>query len=412
MTKRRSRGDGGLHWDDTRKRWIATASLGHDPSGRRIVKRGSGKTKTEAKAKLKEVLRDYEDGLAIAPGDYTVAAAVRNWLTFGLAGRDAATVAANTILCNTHVIPALGARKLRDLSADDVDKWLAKKARTLSTRTLQGIHSCLNRSIKRAMARDKVKRNVVSLCAVPTGQPGRPSKALTLAQAEAVLAAAEGTRMYAYVVLSLLTGARTEELRALTWDHVDLSGNPDSDPPVPPHIAVWRSVRAGGDTKTRKSRRTLALAARCVAALQHQRRQQDRDREIAGTAWQEHGLVFASKVGTPLDPSHVRRDFRAAIRDAGGLNPADWTPRELRHSFVSLLSDDGTPLEEISRLVGHSSTAVTELVYRKQIRPVVQTGAVAMDRIFRGLTPAPGTTPVVDPPDTSGRVDGSRRRRT
>ena len=54
------------------------------------------------------------------------------------------------------------------------------------------------------------------------------------------------------------------------------------------------------------------------------------------------------------------------------------------HSFVSLLSDNGIPLEEISRLVGHSSTAVTEAVYRKQIRPVLQGGAVAMDRIFRG----------------------------
>jgi hypothetical protein len=49
---------------------------------------------------------------------------------------------------------------------------------------------------------------------------------------------------------------------------------------------------------------------------------------------------------------------------------------------VSLLSDSGVPLEEISRLVGHSSTAVTELVYRKQIRPVLQAGAVAMDQIF------------------------------
>jgi integrase len=60
----------------------------------------------------------------------------------------------------------------------------------------------------------------------------------------------------------------------------------------------------------------------------------------------------------------------------------EWTPRELRHSFVSLLSDSGTPIEEISRLIGHKSTAVTELVYRKQIRPVVQSGADAMDRIF------------------------------
>jgi hypothetical protein len=84
----------------------------------------------------------------------------------------------------------------------------------------------------------------------------------------------------------------------------------------------------------------------------------------------------------PLDPSHVRRDFRNAIKAAKGVNAADWTPRELRHSFVSLLSDSGVPLEEISRLVGYSSTAVTELVYRKQIRPVMQVGAVTMDRVF------------------------------
>jgi integrase len=60
----------------------------------------------------------------------------------------------------------------------------------------------------------------------------------------------------------------------------------------------------------------------------------------------------------------------------------EWTPRELRHSLVSLLSDSGIPGEEISRLVGHKSTGVTELVYRKQIRSVLQSGADVMDRIF------------------------------
>jgi len=133
MPARRSRGDGGLHWDAARQRWIATASLGYDPSGKRVIKRGSGKTKTEAKAKLKEVLRDYEDGLAIAPDGYTVAQAVTDWLAHGLNGRDRDTIITCTILCQTHIIPALGARKLRDLRAEDVDKWLAAKARTLST---------------------------------------------------------------------------------------------------------------------------------------------------------------------------------------------------------------------------------------------------------------------------------------
>jgi hypothetical protein len=47
-----------------------------------------------------------------------------------------------------------------------------------------------------------------------------------------------------------------------------------------------------------------------------------------------------------------------------------------------LMSDDGMPIEHIARLVGHTSTAVTETVYRQQIRPVIVQGAEAMDRIF------------------------------
>ena len=45
------------------------------------------------------------------------------------------------------------------------------------------------------------------------------------------------------------------------------------------------------------------------------------------------------------------RGFRR-VADAAGLTGKDWTPRELRHSFVSLLSDSGVPVEQISRLVG------------------------------------------------------------
>jgi integrase len=385
MTKRRSRGDGGLHWDEGRQRWIATITVGYDGRGKRIVRKASDKTKGGALAKLKENLRDHEDGLAIGPQNYTVAEAVQNWLEFGLSHRDPATAKKCRILAAKHIIPALGARKLRELSADDVDRWLAAKAKALSTDTLRQIRSILKRSVSRAQARDKVKRNVVLLCDVPTGRDGRPSKAFILDQAEAVLNAAVGTAMYAYIVLSILIGARTEELRALTWDHVDLEGDPNASPPVPPSIMVWRSVRAGGETKTKKSRRTLGLPKRCVDALKFHREFQEKQRKAAGTAWQEHGLVFASSAGTERNANNVLRSFRAIVAKTS-LTADDWTPREMRHSFVSLLSDSGVPVENIARLVGHAGgSEVTETVYRKQIRPVLLEGAEAMDRIFAGL---------------------------
>jgi integrase len=93
--------------------------------------------------------------------------------------------------------------------------------------------------------------------------------------------------------------------------------------------------------------------------------------------------VFPSRAGTPADASHVRRSFRTVVATAG-LDPHAWTPRELRHSFVSPLSDADVPIEQISRLVGHSSSTMTETIYRKQIRPVIVHGADVMDRIFPG----------------------------
>lgn len=384
MTARRGRGEGGLRWDTARARWIAEVTIGYTPAGKRIVRKSSGRTKTAAKDKLKAILRERDDGVILAPGTgYTVAHAVGDWLaSYAGSGRATNTLRTARVLVDNHLLPDLGARKLVELTADEVDSWLAAKSATMVTSTLRTLMSILRRAITRAQARDRVKRNVVLLCDCPVGKShGRVSKALTMAQAQSVLSAAERSGMRGYIVVALLTGARTEELRALSWDHVELDGDPGASPPVPPHLKVWRSVRAGGDTKTRKSRRSLALPRRAVDALRAHQTAQDAARAAAGTRWREHGLVFPTTVGTAQDDANVRREFRRVIA-AAGLVATHWTPRELRHSFVSLLSDSGMPLEQISRLVGHSGTSVTELVYRKQIRPVVEHGAVAMDRLF------------------------------
>ncbi len=101
----------------------------------------------------------------------------------------------------------------------------------------------------------------------------------------------------------------------------------------------------------------------------------------SGCQLEEFDLVFSTTTGSPLDPANVRRAFRRVVA-AAGMNPMAWTPRELRHSFVSLLSSSGMPIEDIAHLVGHANTRVTELVYRKELRPVLTRGAVAMDVLF------------------------------
>ena len=380
--KRRGYGEDGIYFDhrgDCRDiahhktcsgRWRGVVSLGFDANGKRIRKKVSGQTRTEVKGKLKDLHSELDAGVRTVQG-YTVEAAVADWLAEGLPGRAVKTVEVYRDALRP-VLAAAGRIPLRDLTVQDVRAALAKMAVTHSTPTLQKAHNCLTRALRHAEGRDLVRRNVSALVDTPRGREGRPSQALTLEQAASLLETAENSRLHAYIVLCLLTGVRSEEARALTWDHVDLDART---------ISVWRWVRAHGDTKTVRSRRTLRIPQIAVEALQTQLRRQADERSTAGELWQEHGLVFTTTVGTPYESHNLRRDFRR-VTAAAGLG-ARWVPKELRTSFVSMMSYQGVPVEEIARLAGHASSRTTEVVYRRELRPVITTGAEVMDQIFQ-----------------------------
>jgi integrase len=385
--QRRGHGEDSIYWDSSKHRYIGAVSLGFAPAGTRIRKKVTGRTKAEVRSKLRELHQEVDSGLRPRHA-YTINDTFDDWLAHGLDGVSARTVT----LYKGTIVPLLreqlGAAKLRGLTAGDVQDALTAIAARMSTRTVQISRNVLVRAIRQAERDGLTARNVAALVKPPKGQrAGRPSKSLTLEQATALMEAAQGTRLEAYITLSLLAGLRTEEARALLWSHVVAWAGGQWQPVIEagfdhPQLAVfvWRSERAGGDTKTPRSRRTLALAHRCAAALREQKIRQSADRLAAGQLWQDHNLVFASTVGTPLDDHNIRRQFRK-ITQAAGLGNT-WVPRELRHTFVSLLSAHGVPVESIALLAGHNQTATTELVYRHQIVPALTRGAEIMDEIF------------------------------
>lgn len=369
--QRRLRGEGGVYWNKARQRYVATRVVGYDDRGVAIRKSGAGKSKSAALEALKRRVREYERGLAAGAERTTVGDAVSDWLLYGQGKADDQTVKTREYNA-AHVIDGIGDILLRRLTAKHVEKLLAGLVDDHSTRTIADIKAVLNNAVKRAMARDLVERNVVELVVSPKGRTGRKSKSLTEKQALDVLLLTKGHWMYPYIVVSMLVGIRTEEMRALEWDRVDLEGDP-------PTIAVWRSVRKSGDTKTEKSRRTLAVPELAAKALRIRRREQEADRARAGKAWQTTGLVFTTALGTGLDAANVRRALRSALKQVPSVDPKDWTPRELRHSFVSLMSATGAAVEKISDVVGHSDTSTTERIYRHQLRPVIEEGATHMN---------------------------------
>jgi integrase len=381
-TRRRGHGEDAIYLDTAKNRYVGAVSLGFGPDGKRVRRKVYGRTKQDVRDKLKALHAELDRGLRTSP-TYTVQQAVDDWLGGGLPGRSERTRSVYRE-ATAPLLEHIGSKPLRELTAGDVRAGLEALSGRLSTRYLQIARASLARALRYAEAHDLVGRNVATLVDPPKGRVGRPSRSFTLDQARALVEAAQDSRLNAYFVLSLTVGIRTEEARDLRWDHVDLEGDPGADPPVPPSVAVWRSVRDGGDTKTPKSRRTLGLPQTAVQALKEHRKRQAEDRLAAGALWQDHGLVFASAVGTPLDAANVRREFRKITGEAG--LGGGWAPRDLRHTFVSLMSAGGVPVEEIARLAGHNRTATTELVYRHELRPVITTGAEVMDRILSSST--------------------------
>jgi hypothetical protein len=269
MTTRRRRGEDGISFehrgpcrDPARHRhcpglWRGEFTLGYTDDGTRTRRKVSGKTKTAVVDKLRQLHHELDKGIVPKAGyaNYTVRQAAEDWLANGLDGRSAKTVKKNQNVLEP-ILKVIGTRKLRQLTAADVRQALATMAATYSSAAVTMGHLALKRAIRHAEANDLVARNVANLADTPKGQQGRPSKSLTLQQAVAVITAAEtlpvmelrpglkdvrrpAALMYAYIVLSLLVGVRTEEARALRWDHVDLDGDPGADPPVPPHVALW-----------------------------------------------------------------------------------------------------------------------------------------------------------------------------
>jgi integrase len=410
MNARRRRGEDGISFehrgpcsDPQRHRhcpglWRGEITLGYTGDGKRSRRKVSGTTKAAVIDKLRDLHNQLDKGITPKAGytHYTLRQAADDWLAHGLEGRSPKTIKKNENVLEP-ILTVIGTKKLRDLAAVDVRKALATMAADYSTAAVSMGHLALKRAIRHAEANDLVSRNVATLADTPKGQQGRPSKSLTLDQASAVIAAARtlpelelhpglkdvrrpAALMHAYIVLSLLVGVRTEEARALRWQHVDLDGDPAATPPVPPHVAVWRSVRAHGETKTERSRRTLGLPEAAVQALHAWADYQPGDRLAAGEKWQDTGLVFTTDHGAALDAGNVRKMFKRVCAEAGIGD--SWTPRELRTSFVSLMSHRGVSIEEIARLVGHASTRTTEIVYRRELRPVITTGAEIMDQLF------------------------------
>jgi integrase len=134
------------------------------------------------------------------------------------------------------------------------------------------------------------------------------------------------------------------------------------------------------DPKTDTSHRVLPLPRVLAQALQAHRRRQDNQRVIAGDDWKEHGLVFTTSLGTPIEPRGLVRHFKQVLKLAG--LPETTRFHDLRHACATLLIAQGVHPRVVMEILGHSNISITMNTYAHVLPQVSRDAADKLDALL------------------------------
>lgn len=278
--------------------------------------------------------------------------------------------------CRTHIIPEIGRHPVARLTPQNVELFLAGRvAAGSSPRTVQHLRAILRAALNDAMKWGRVMRNAAALVDGPR-VPETEVRPLTPAEARGVLDAMRGDRLEALYSVALAMGLRQGEALALRWDDIDFAAGT---------LTVSASMdRSGGtpvrtETKTRRSRRTLALPDFAAVALRAHRGRQLEERLAAGVEWEDHGLVFSRRDGRPLLGVNVTRDFQRTLARAG-LRRMRF--HDLRHACATLLLAQGVGPRVVMEVLGHSNISLTMNLYAHVLPESQRHAAEQMDALF------------------------------
>jgi integrase len=337
-----------------------------------------GPTRKVVQEQLTRALRELQQGLPIATDDrQTVEQYLRRWLEDAVRPSVRPKTHATYVgYARCHLIPDLGRLPLAKLSPHDVQAMLNRKlAQGLSPRSGHHLRAILRRALSQAVRWGELPRNVAALVDPPQ-VPHHEARTLTPTEARHFLDAVSRDRLAALFAVALAVGLRQGEALGLRWEDVDLDGG---------QLAIRHALqRVGGklqlvEPKTRLSRRTIALPAFAVAALRKHRASQLREQLWAGSKWEEHGLVFTSTIGTPLDGTNVTHRLQRLLGEAG-------LPRlrfhDLRHTAATLLLTQGVHPRVVMDLLGHSQISLTMNTYSHVIPSLQRDAANQMEAVL------------------------------
>lgn len=370
-SRQRGRHGDGTIYTTADGRLRAAITVPHALTGEPVRRYLSGRTDAEIKRKLKDARAERATGRTP-----TVATWGERWLALVAQRVRPSTLNVYRVAIRRHVIPTLGRIELGRLRPSDVEGMTSRmiaagSAASTAALARRVLVICLTDAARDGL----IARNVAQLARAPrTAEPVR--RALSGDEVRSFLAAVGDDPLGPLVALGIATGLRRGELLALRWSDVDEAAGT---------LTVARSLsRAAGagyaiaDPKSRRAHRTIALPALARDALRRQAEAQARDREAAGTAWQDRAVyVFTDPIGRLLHPESVTSAWRALVARTG---IGHLRLHDLRHTAATLSLSAGIPVQDVADMLGHSSASITLDVYSHAVAEGPRRVADAMDR--------------------------------
>jgi integrase len=377
---RRGNGEGSIR---KRKdgRWEGRYTV-HSEEGRK-QRTVYGSTRREVSEKLTEAIAGRDKGLVFDAGKLTFGDHLERWLEDVVKpSASHRTYSTNAQQVRTHIAPMLGRIKLKGLRKAHIDRLYREMLDSgLSPSTVRRVHAVLHRALEEAVKGDLIPRNPAAHANKPKIKLEEPEP-LDASQAAAFLKAAKGDRFEALYILCLMCGLRQGEALALRWQDIDLDGGT-----LRVNLQLQRMRRDGKKSgrlvfsePKNASRRTVGLSQRAVSALKSHRKRQLEEKLTAGPVYQDEGLVFASRFGTPLDAQNVVNRYYKPLLEQAGLPPIRF--HDLRHCCLSLLAQHGEPIRDLQALAGHATAAFTLQRYTHHYDSSAMRTADAMSEIL------------------------------
>ncbi|TYO94534.1 tyrosine-type recombinase/integrase [Desulfallas thermosapovorans] len=360
---------------DGKGKWKIIIEAGRDPATgnrKRIVRRYKGR-KAEAEEYMARLIADFSRGNYVELNRTTLGDWLKTWLQEYKKQRLRPTTYENyNTMIDHHIIPNIGKMTLQELKTDHLQKLYNKKtAEGKSPATVHRIHQVIHGALEQAVKNQLVIRNVSKSAVLPSIKKPE-TRALTLNEQNAFIAALKGDRLSAAFIVLLGTGLRRGELLGLCWKDVDIDGG---------ILKVREGVtytKESGLTrqapKTESGYRIIPLSGAVIAALKEHRKNMLSE----GNHCPEMP-VFCTKKGTQILPRNFNRKFNILCKKAGidGVSP-----HSLRHTFATRLLEEGESLKVVQELLGHARLAITADIYSHVSTELKRSAISKLDKLF------------------------------